>query len=59
MLGSLYALTNKKERAYNHLKRVTELHPEDVEAWIELAQLVENNYEQALKGNFNDIICYV
>eukprot|EP00027_Filamoeba_sp_ATCC50430_P019560 CAMPEP_0168540906 /NCGR_PEP_ID=MMETSP0413-20121227/529_1 /TAXON_ID=136452 /ORGANISM="Filamoeba nolandi, Strain NC-AS-23-1" /LENGTH=835 /DNA_ID=CAMNT_0008570677 /DNA_START=98 /DNA_END=2605 /DNA_ORIENTATION=+ len=48
MLGSLYAQTNRKPKAYQYFKKVTELQPADVEAWIELAQLVENNYQQAL-----------
>lgn len=48
-MGFLYAHTNKKERAYNYLKRVTELHSHDVEAWIQLAQLAQDNYSESLK----------
>eukprot|EP01114_Cavostelium_apophysatum_P004221 TRINITY_DN1439_c0_g2_i1.p1 TRINITY_DN1439_c0_g2~~TRINITY_DN1439_c0_g2_i1.p1 ORF type:complete len:1096 (-),score=375.65 TRINITY_DN1439_c0_g2_i1:61-3174(-) len=49
ILGSLYLSSGRKERAYNFLKRVTDLHPEDVDAWIELAQIIETtNYSDAL-----------
>jgi RNA polymerase-associated protein CTR9 len=51
VLGSLYASTNKKERAFIYLKRATELHPDDPETWVELAQLLEiDNYHDALDG---------
>lgn len=46
ILGSLYANSNsqtKRDTAKNHLKKVTEQFPEDVEAWIELAQILEQN----------------
>ena len=42
ILGSLYASSSNEEKrkiAENHLKKVTEQFPEDVEAWIELAQV--------------------
>ena len=44
ILGSIYAQStsqNKREQARDFLKKVTEQHPEDVEAWIELAQILE------------------
>ena len=44
ILGSLYANSvsgTKKETAKAHLKKVTEQFPDDVEAWIELAQILE------------------
>ena len=46
ILGSLYASSTNEEKrkiAENHLKKVTEQFPEDVEAWIELAQILEQN----------------
>jgi len=44
ILGSLYANSEneeKREIAKSHLKKVTEHEPDDVEAWIELAQILE------------------
>uniref|UniRef100_A0A8C5QGL7 RNA polymerase-associated protein CTR9 homolog n=1 Tax=Leptobrachium leishanense TaxID=445787 RepID=A0A8C5QGL7_9ANUR len=44
ILGSLYATSDDQEKrdvAKNHLKKVTEQYPDDVEAWIELAQILE------------------
>lgn len=44
ILGSLYAQSNnptKKDQAKTYLKKVTEQCPADVEAWIELAQILE------------------
>jgi len=35
-------------QAYTYLKKVTELQPNDVEAWIEMAQLQENKPAEAL-----------
>lgn len=46
ILGSLYANSpsqSKREIAKNHLKKVTEQFPDDIEAWIELAQILEQN----------------
>lgn len=46
ILGSLYANSSsqsKREIAKNHLRKVTEQFPEDVEAWIELAQILEQS----------------
>uniref|UniRef100_A0A182IN46 Tetratricopeptide repeat protein 21A/21B fourth ARM domain-containing protein n=1 Tax=Anopheles atroparvus TaxID=41427 RepID=A0A182IN46_ANOAO len=46
ILGSLYATSSsqsKRDIAKNHLKKVTEQFPDDVEAWIELAQILEQN----------------
>jgi RNA polymerase-associated protein CTR9 len=42
ILGSLYASSANEEKrkvAETHLRKVTEQFPEDVEAWIELAQV--------------------
>ncbi|XP_077786544.1 RNA polymerase-associated protein CTR9 homolog [Podarcis muralis] len=44
ILGSLYAASedqDKRDTAKGHLKKVTEQYPDDVEAWIELAQILE------------------
>lgn len=46
ILGSLYASSSsqsKRDIAKNHLKKVTEQFPDDVEAWIELAQILEQS----------------
>lgn len=46
ILGSLYASSNsqsKRDIAKNHLRKVTEQFPDDVEAWIELAQILEQS----------------
>ncbi|XP_018496756.1 LOW QUALITY PROTEIN: RNA polymerase-associated protein CTR9 homolog [Galendromus occidentalis] len=46
ILGSLYAQSgnqNKREQARNFLKKVTEQFPDDVEAWIEMAQILEQS----------------
>ncbi|XP_005176768.1 RNA polymerase-associated protein CTR9 homolog [Musca domestica] len=50
ILGSLYATSSsqtKRDMAKAHLKKVTEQFPDDVEAWIELAQILEQNDLQA------------
>ncbi|XP_050409526.1 RNA polymerase-associated protein CTR9 homolog [Patella vulgata] len=44
ILGSLYSNSleaDKRDTAKQHLKKVTEQFPDDVEAWIELAQILE------------------
>uniref|UniRef100_U5EWJ6 Putative rna polymerase-associated protein ctr9 n=1 Tax=Corethrella appendiculata TaxID=1370023 RepID=U5EWJ6_9DIPT len=46
ILGSLYAVSSsqsKRDIARSHLKKVTEQFPDDIEAWIELAQILEQN----------------
>ena len=46
ILGSLYAgsaVQAKRDLAKTYLKKVTEQIPDDVEAWIELAQILEQN----------------
>lgn len=46
ILGSLYANSPsqlQRDIARQHLKKVTERFPDDVEAWIELAQILEQN----------------
>lgn len=53
ILGSLYANSSsqsKRDIAKTHLKKVTEQFPDDVEAWIELAQILEQN---DLQGSLN------
>ncbi|CAL8078737.1 unnamed protein product [Calicophoron daubneyi] len=53
ILGSLYAQSNKPEKrahAKQLFKQVTESQPEDVEAWIEYAQLLENDVGGALNA---------
>ncbi|XP_037949839.1 RNA polymerase-associated protein CTR9 homolog [Teleopsis dalmanni] len=55
ILGSLYANSSsqtKRDMAKAHLKKVTEQFPEDVEAWIELAQILEQNDLQASLGAY-------
>lgn len=50
ILGSSYAQspnTGRRDQARTLLKNVTEQSPDDVEAWIELAQLLEQNDLQA------------
>ena len=60
ILGSLYAQSESEEKrnvAKTHLKKVVEQTPDDVEAWIELAQILEQGdpgqsleaYEKASK----------
>lgn len=44
IVGSIYSTSKdpeKRELAKQHLKKVTEIFPDDVEAWIELAQMLE------------------
>ena len=54
ILGSLYANSENEEKkkiAVNHLKKVTEQFPEDVEAWIEYAQILEQlDINESLKS---------
>jgi RNA polymerase-associated protein CTR9 len=50
VLATLYARTNsqtKKDQAKTYLKKVTENCPDDVESWVELASLCEQNDTQA------------
>ncbi|TRY67808.1 hypothetical protein TCAL_07229 [Tigriopus californicus] len=50
ILGSLYANSDNEEKrqiARNHLKKVTDQFPDDVEAWIELAQIFEQSDQHA------------
>ncbi|VEN35073.1 unnamed protein product [Callosobruchus maculatus] len=60
ILGSLYANSSsqsKRDIAKVHLKKVTDQFPDDIEAWIELAQILEqsdlhaslNAYETAMQ----------
>ncbi|KAK9885237.1 hypothetical protein WA026_010740, partial [Henosepilachna vigintioctopunctata] len=53
ILGSIYAISSsqsKRDIAKNHLKKVTEQFPDDIEAWIELAQILE---QSDLQGSLN------
>lgn len=55
ILGSLYATSNsqaKRDMAKSHLKKVTEQFPDDIEAWIELAQILEQNDLQGSLGAY-------
>ncbi len=45
ILGSIYSNSNepeKRELAKQYLKKITEIHPDDIEAWIEYAQILES-----------------
>ncbi|KAM3174519.1 hypothetical protein ACTXT7_010376 [Hymenolepis weldensis] len=56
ILGSLYAQSNKLDKqaqAKQLFKQVTESQPDDVEAWIEYAQLLENDVAEALNAYLN------
>lgn len=60
ILGSLYANSNsqsKRDTAKNHLKKVTEQFPDDVEAWIELAQILEQNDLQGSLAAYGQATC--
>lgn len=53
ILGSLYASStsqSKRDIARTHLKKVTDQFPDDVEAWIELAQILEQTDLQVIKN---------
>merc|ERR1719273_2053754 len=54
ILGSLYASSTNEEKrkiAETHLRKVTEQFSEDVEAWIELAQILEQtDLQESLKS---------
>ena len=54
ILGSLYASSANEEKrkvAETHLRKVTEQFSEDVEAWIELAQILEQtDLQESLKS---------
>lgn len=55
-MGSLYAQSNKLDKrtqAKQLFKQVTESQPDDVEAWIEYAQLLENDTSGALSAYLN------
>lgn len=59
ILGSLYATSSsesKREIAKEHLKKVTEQFPDDIEAWIELAQILEGSDMQASLTAYNRAI---
>jgi len=51
LLGALYSVTGKKEKAVHNLRRITESHPKDPEVWIALAALIEKkNHKEAHDG---------
>ncbi|CAH1786982.1 unnamed protein product [Owenia fusiformis] len=55
ILGSLYSNSPdlaKREIAKGHMKKVTEQFPDDVEAWIELAQILEQSDIQGALGAY-------
>jgi len=59
ILGSLYAASSsesKREIARGHLKKVTEQFPDDIEAWIELAQILEGTDLQGSLSAYNRAI---
>jgi hypothetical protein len=57
VLGSLYLETNKLDKAYTCLIRVTELYPDDVEALADLAALFErSDFAQALASTLHSFI---
>ena len=56
ILGSLYANSDNEEKrniAKSHLKKVTEQFTDDVEAWIELAQILEQSDPQGSLNAYN------
>lgn len=56
ILGSLYAKSPsqaKRDVAKGYLQKVTKQAPEDVEAWIELAQILEQSDLQASLNAYN------
>lgn len=60
ILGSLYANSpsqSKRDIARQHLKKVTEQFPDDVEAWIELAQILEQNDLQVF-AKYTNLVGY-
>jgi len=52
MLGSLYRrIPAKRAQSVDMLKRVTALRPDDIEAWVELAEQLEgSDLAKALDG---------
>ncbi|XP_001951487.2 RNA polymerase-associated protein CTR9 homolog isoform X1 [Acyrthosiphon pisum] len=59
ILGSLYANSKnqqKRDIAKSHLKKVTEHFPDDVEAWIELAQILEQSDLQGSLSAYGKVI---
>lgn len=59
ILSSLYARSNnqgKKDLALSYLKKVVENKPEDVEAWVELACLTEQNDTQTALSAYRKAI---
>jgi hypothetical protein len=55
ILGSLYANSSsqsKRDIAKSHLRKVTEQFPDDVEAWIELAQILEQSDLQGALADY-------
>ncbi|XP_068973441.1 RNA polymerase-associated protein CTR9 homolog [Bombus flavifrons] len=58
ILGSLYANSScqfKRNIAKNHLQKVTEQFPDDIEAWIELAQILEQNDHNAALNAYGTV----
>lgn len=56
ILGSIYSSSKdpeKRELARQNFKKVTDLLPDDVEAWIELGQLLESSDIQGALNAYN------
>ena len=59
ILGSLYANSgsqSKRDIAKNYLRKVTEQFPDDIEAWIELAQILEESDHKAALNVYGTVI---
>ncbi|XP_036312946.2 RNA polymerase-associated protein CTR9 homolog [Pipistrellus kuhlii] len=59
ILGSLYAASEdeeKRDMAKSHLKKVTEQCPDDVEAWIDLAQILQQTDMQGALSAYGTAI---
>ncbi|XP_078483653.1 RNA polymerase-associated protein CTR9 homolog isoform X2 [Ciona intestinalis] len=58
ILGSIYTQSDhpdKQDLAKKHLRKVTEQYPDDVEAWIELAQLLERQQSTTTTGTTDGV----
>ncbi|XP_050574045.1 RNA polymerase-associated protein CTR9 homolog isoform X12 [Bombus affinis] len=59
ILGSLYANSgsqSKRDIAKNYLRKVTEQFPDDIEAWIELAQILQESDHKAALNAYGTVI---
>jgi len=55
-VGSLYSLTGRPEEALNYLKRVTYACPYDVDAWIELAEILADKDDKDAKQAYQTAV---